>query len=109
MLWLTSDVCILDRDALGDHVEQKGSLVSPDRLRFDISHPKGISDEEMAIVEHAVNQRIRMNSAVNTRVMPTDQAIEAGAMALFGEKYGEEVRVVTMGGEATPGAGVKDS
>lgn len=93
------------RDALGDHVAQKGSLVSPDRLRFDISHPKGISDDEMAAVEHAVNQRIRMNSAVNTRVMPTDQAIEAGAMALFGEKYGDEVRVVTMGGEAAPGAG----
>jgi alanyl-tRNA synthetase len=93
------------RDALGDHVAQKGSLVSPDRLRFDISHPKGISDDEMATVEHAVNQRIRMNSAVNTRVMPTDQAIEAGAMALFGEKYGDEVRVVTMGGEAAPGAG----
>ncbi len=63
------------RDALGDHVAQKGSLVSPDRLRFDISHPKGISDDEMAAVEHAVNQRIRMNSAVNTRVMPTDQAL----------------------------------
>jgi len=93
------------RDALGDHVAQKGSLVSPDRLRFDISHPKGISDDEMVAVEHAVNQRIRMNSAVNTRVMPTDQAIEAGAMALFGEKYGDEVRVVTMGGEAAPGAG----
>jgi alanyl-tRNA synthetase len=93
------------RDALGDHVAQKGSLVSPDRLRFDISHPKGISDDEMAIVEHAVNQRIRMNSAVNTRVMPTAQAIEAGAIALFGEKYGDEVRVVSMGGEATPGAG----
>jgi len=93
------------RDALGDHVAQKGSLVSPDRLRFDISHPKGISDDEIAAVEHAVNQRIRMNSAVNTRVMPTDQAIEAGAMALFGEKYGDEVRVVTMGGEAAPGAG----
>ena len=93
------------RDALGEHVAQKGSLVSPDRLRFDISHPKGISDDEMAMVEHAVNQRIRMNSAVDTRVMPTEQAIEAGAMALFGEKYGDEVRVVTMGGEAAPGAG----
>ena len=93
------------RDALGDHVAQKGSLVSPDRLRFDISHPKGISDDEMAAVEACRNQRIRMNSAVNTRVMPTDQAIEAGAMALFGEKYGDEVRVVTMGGEAAPGAG----
>lgn len=86
------------RDALGGHVAQKGSLVAPERLRFDISHPKAISTEELAVVEHAVNQRIRMNSAVTTRVMPTDQAIEAGAMALFGEKYGDEVRVVAMGG-----------
>ncbi len=86
------------RDALGAHVAQKGSLVAPGRLRFDISHPKPIGPSEMAAVEQAVNARIRMNSAVSTRVMPTDQAIEAGAMALFGEKYGDEVRVVSMGG-----------
>lgn len=92
------------RDALGAHVAQKGSLVAPDRLRFDISHPKGIAAEEMAAVEHAVNARIRMNSDVATRVLPTEQAIEAGAMALFGEKYGDEVRVVAMGGPAAPGA-----
>jgi len=91
------------RDSLGDHVAQKGSLVAPGRLRFDISHPKPISAEEVAAVEKAVNERIRMNSAVTTRVMPTDQAIEAGAMALFGEKYGDEVRVVAMGGPTAPG------
>ena len=86
------------RRALGDHVAQKGSLVSPDRLRFDISHPKAMAAEELSQVEREVNERIRMNSPVTTRLMPTDQAIEAGAMALFGEKYGDEVRVVTMGG-----------
>ncbi len=91
------------RDALGGHVAQKGSLVAPGRLRFDISHPKPISAAEMAAVEQAVNARIRLNSAVTTRVMPTDQAIEAGAMALFGEKYGDEVRVVAMGGPAEAG------
>ena len=91
------------RDALGDHVAQKGSLVAPERLRFDISHPKPMAEAEVADVEHAVNERIRMNSAVTTRVMPTDQAIEAGAMALFGEKYGDEVRVVAMGGPTAPG------
>ncbi|MEQ9126554.1 MAG: alanine--tRNA ligase, partial [Alphaproteobacteria bacterium] len=91
------------RDALGEHVAQKGSLVAPGRLRFDISHPKPIAAEEVAAVEHAVNERIRMNSAVTTRVMPTEQAIEAGAMALFGEKYGDEVRVVAMGGPTAPG------
>ncbi len=87
------------RRALGDHVAQKGSLVSPDRLRFDISHPKAMSAAELAQVEREVNERVRLNSPVTTRLMPTDQAIEAGAMALFGEKYGDEVRVVTMGGD----------
>ena len=91
------------RQNLGDHVAQKGSLVSPDRLRFDISHPKAIAGEELAVIEAEVNERIRLNSAVTTRLMPTDQAIEAGAMALFGEKYGDEVRVVTMGGAMNAG------
>ena len=86
------------RAELGDHVAQKGSLVSPDRLRFDISHPRPIGAEELERIGAAVNGRIRLNSAVSTRLMPTDQAIGAGAMALFGEKYGDEVRVVTMGG-----------
>ena len=91
------------RQNLGDHVAQKGSLVSPNRLRFDISHPKAIAGEELAVIEAEVNERIRLNSAVTTRLMPTDQAIEAGAMALFGEKYGDEVRVVTMGGAKNAG------
>ncbi len=87
------------RRALGDHVAQKGSLVAPDRLRFDISHPKALSEAELAQVEREVNERVRLNAPVSTRLMPTEQAIEAGAMALFGEKYGDEVRVVTMGGD----------
>ena len=86
------------RRRLGDHVTQKGSLVAPDRLRFDISHPKAISAEELRAIEREVNARIRVNSDVTTRLMTPDDAIEAGAMALFGEKYGDEVRVVTMGG-----------
>ena len=86
------------RRTLGDHVAQKGSLVSADRLRFDISHPKAIAAVELAQIEQEVNERVRLNAPVSTRLMPTDQAIEAGAMALFGEKYGDEVRVVTMGG-----------
>ncbi len=85
------------RRALGDHVTQKGSMVSPERLRFDISHPKALSHDETAAVEAEVNGEIRRNTAVVTRVMEPDQAIEEGAMALFGEKYGDEVRVVTMG------------
>ena len=67
-------------------------------MRFDISHPKAIAAAELAQVEQEVNERVRLNAPVSTRLMPTDQAIEAGAMALFGEKYGDEVRVVTMGG-----------
>ncbi len=85
------------RRTLGDHVTQKGSMVSPDRLRFDISQPKPLSPDETAAVEAEVNREIRRNTAVVTRVMEPDQAIEEGAMALFGEKYGDEVRVVTMG------------
>jgi alanyl-tRNA synthetase len=86
------------RRALGDHVAQRGSLVSADRLRFDISHPKAMDAAELAQIEAEVNERVRLNAPVTTRLMPTDQAIEAGAMALFGEKYGDEVRVITMGG-----------
>ena len=86
------------RRKLGDHVTQKGSLVAPDRLRFDVSHPKAVSLDELAVVEAQVNGQIRANSAVSTLLMTPDEAIKAGAMALFGEKYGEEVRVVSMGG-----------
>ncbi len=86
------------RRVLGDHVTQKGSLVAHDRLRFDISHPKAITAEEMAIVEADVNARIRGNHDVTTKLMTPDEAIGAGAMALFGEKYGDEVRVLAMGG-----------
>ena len=86
------------RRELGDHVTQKGSLVGPDYLRFDFSHPKPMSDNELVAVEAAVNERIIANSEVTTRLMTPDDAVEAGALALFGEKYGEEVRVVAMGG-----------
>jgi alanyl-tRNA synthetase len=86
------------RDKLGDHVTQKGSMVAPDRLRFDVSHPKPMSDEELATVAADVNQEIHRNTDVTTRLMTPDEAVAAGAMALFGEKYGDEVRVVTMGG-----------
>ena len=84
---------------LGAHVSQKGSLVAPDRLRFDFSHPKPVTQEELERVETQVNEVIRQNSDTSTRLVPTDQAIAAGAEALFGEKYGDEVRVLTMGGE----------
>jgi len=87
------------RRALGPHVTQKGSLVAPDRLRFDISHAKPLTAEEIAKVEHAVNERIRRNAEVTTRLMTPQAAVQEGAMALFGEKYGDEVRVVAMGGE----------
>lgn len=86
------------RRRLGTHVTQKGSLVAPDRLRFDFSHTKGMTPEDIAWVEHEVNKRIRANADVATKLMTPDDAIAAGAMALFGEKYGEEVRVVSMGG-----------
>jgi len=85
------------QERLGEHVTQKGSLVAEERLRFDIAHPKGLSAEEMADVEARVNEQIRVNAEVVTRLMTPDEAIEQGAMALFGEKYGDEVRVVTMG------------
>ena len=87
------------RRHLGPHVAQKGSLVAPDRLRFDFSHPKPLSAEELAIVEREVNHYLRQNDAVTVRIMAREEAIASGAMALFGEKYGEEVRVVAMGRE----------
>jgi len=85
------------RRELGTHVTQKGSLNAPDRLRFDISQPRPITPEELATVERAVNARIRENAEVTTRLMTPDEAVKLGAMALFGEKYGDEVRVVSMG------------
>ncbi len=87
------------RRHLGDHVTQKGSLVAPDRLRFDISHPKAVAGDELIAVENDVNQQIAVNADVTTRLMDPEAAVEAGAMALFGEKYGEEVRVVSMGAD----------
>ncbi|HEX9933472.1 MAG TPA: alanine--tRNA ligase [Allosphingosinicella sp.] len=85
------------RHRLGGHVTQKGSLVAPDRLRFDYSHPKPLTAADVEAVEAEVNAHIRHNQPVTTRLMPPEEAIAAGAMALFGEKYGEEVRVLTMG------------
>jgi alanyl-tRNA synthetase len=85
------------RRRLGTHVTQKGSLNAPDRLRFDISQPRPVTDEELAGVEREVNARIRENAEVTTRLMTPDEAVKLGAMALFGEKYGDEVRVVAMG------------
>ncbi|MEM7213952.1 MAG: alanine--tRNA ligase [Pseudomonadota bacterium] len=85
------------REVLGDHVAQKGSLVGPERLRFDFSHQKAISPEDMATVEQISNDIVRQSAPVETRLMAVDDAIEMGAMALFGEKYGDEVRVVSMG------------
>jgi alanyl-tRNA synthetase len=85
------------RRVLGGHVSQKGSLVAPDRLRFDFSHQKALTPEELAAVEAEVNAEIRANLPVGTRLMTPDAAVEAGALALFGEKYGDEVRVLSMG------------
>ncbi len=85
------------RNRLGGHVTQKGSLVAEDRFRFDFSHPKALSAEEIADVEADVNAQIRGNEAVTTRLMTPDDAVAAGALALFGEKYGDEVRVLSMG------------
>ena len=85
------------RNILGDHVTQKGSLVAEDKLRFDISHPKALTPEEISQIENEVNSLIRANTTVGTKLMSPDDAIEQGAMALFGEKYGDEVRVVDMG------------
>ena len=88
------------REVLGDHVAQKGSLVAPDRLRFDFAHPKPVTDQELAEVEEIANRVVLENAAVATRLMAVDEAIDSGAMALFGEKYGDEVRVVSMGAGA---------
>ncbi|MDP9839435.1 alanyl-tRNA synthetase [Neorhizobium huautlense] len=85
------------REVLGTHVAQKGSLVAPERLRFDVSHPKPISAEELQRVEDMANAIILQTAPVTTRLMSVDDAIAEGAMALFGEKYGDEVRVVSMG------------
>ncbi|MGQ3671229.1 alanine--tRNA ligase [Xanthobacter sp. TB0136] len=92
------------RRVLGDHVAQKGSLVAPDRLRFDFSHPKPLTAEELAAVEDLANRFVLRNEPVETRVMAVDDAIESGARALFGEKYGDEVRVVSMGFDDGNGA-----
>ena len=85
------------REVLGTHVAQKGSLVAPERLRFDFSHPKPISAEELERAEKMANEIVVQNTPVTTRLMSVDDAIAEGAMALFGEKYGDEVRVVSMG------------
>ncbi|HET7588263.1 MAG TPA: alanine--tRNA ligase [Gammaproteobacteria bacterium] len=85
------------RDELGGHVVQKGSLVAPDRLRFDFSHTEAVTAEQLRRIENRVNAEIRRNNAAETRVMGYDEAIEAGAMALFGEKYGDKVRVLRLG------------
>ncbi|PRH86455.1 alanine--tRNA ligase [Labrys okinawensis] len=91
------------RLTLGDHVAQKGSLVAQDRLRFDFSHPKPISDEEIKEIEDLANAVVLDNSEVTTHLMSVDDAIASGARALFGEKYGDEVRVVSMG-QRQPGS-----
>jgi alanyl-tRNA synthetase len=85
------------RNRLGGHVSQKGSLVAPDRLRFDFSHPSALTPAEIADIEADVNAQIRGNESVTTRLMTPDDAVAAGALALFGEKYGDEVRVLSMG------------
>ena len=89
------------REVLGKHVQQKGSLVDANRTRFDFSHPRPMTAEEIARVEALVNREIQSNAEVTARVMPYDDAIRNGAMALFGEKYGDEVRVIGMGGYST--------
>ncbi|MXO95872.1 alanine--tRNA ligase [Erythrobacter aquimaris] len=91
------------RNRLGGHVTQKGSLVSDDRFRFDFSHPKPLSDEDIAAIEAEVNEEIRANETVGTRLMTPDDAVAAGALALFGEKYGDEVRVLSMGRKGDEG------
>ena len=94
------------RETLGEHVAQRGSLNAPDRLRFDFSHTKALSSDELRRVEADVNAYIRQNSTVETRIMTPDDARALGAQALFGEKYGDEVRVVSMGKHAGSGKGV---
>ena len=92
------------RNRLGGHVSQKGSLVSPDRLRFDFSHGAVLSTDDIAAIETEVNAEIQANQAVTTRLMTPDDAVAAGALALFGEKYGDEVRVLSMGPKADANA-----
>ena len=87
------------REVLGDHVTQQGSLVAPDRLRFDFSHPEPVSDEQMLQIERLVNRRILDNIDTEIRFMPLNEALESGAMSLFGEKYDEHVRVLNIGGD----------
>ena len=87
------------RRVLGSHVMQKGSLVEPDRLRFDFSHMKPISSDEISKIELQVNKMVEKKSEVKTRIMTPKEAVDNGALALFGEKYGDEVRVLSMGDE----------
>ncbi len=97
------------RRTLGDHVAQRGSLNAEDRLRFDFSHNKALSAEEIATIEREVNEFIRQNTQVDTRIMTPDDARDLGAQALFGEKYGDEVRVVSMGELANSGKGTNEN
>ena len=92
------------REVLGDHVQQKGSRVADDGMRFDFTNPKSLSAEDTAEIERRVNAVIRQNGLVETRIMPYDDAVKSGAIALFGEKYDDDVRVLTMG-EALDGSG----
>ena len=92
------------KETLGKHITQKGSLVAPDRLRFDFNHPTSLSMQEIHAVEDKVNQIITDNSKVDTALMSTDEAIASGATALFGEKYDLEVRVVSMGSYLSDGS-----
>ena len=85
------------REVLGDHVQQKGSLVAPDRLRFDFSHHAPVSEQELAEIERMVNEQVQANVEAETKEMPFDEAIEAGALAFFDEKYGDDVRVLRFG------------
>ena len=87
------------REALGEHVTQQGSLVAPDRLRFDFSHPEPVSEQQLLEVERLVNHKILENADTEIRMMPLDDALKSGAMSLFGEKYDEQVRVLNIGGD----------